>query len=620
MAAILDDSDEEMLMACQALEKSGITGGQDASCQPVHTVNPTAKTGDAGDGTRRWKELPAQGADPAIAQHLTTTSAESGGGSPQWSSGDPLLPEAQGRRGGQQKRKRPAQKSGDRAAGDGEPPAAQPDSSEASDDGGCDSAPPAAAFFALKDDRARRNVIGNRLRRRSWYHKWQQEVNKRHKKAREWPARWSALPAKAKQEFVTWWLQQPDCGLSEQVADWTRRVFLQSEEPDQATAAKRFRVSSAPQALLTYQGAWGEISCLGIVTGAGVGELPVFLRKEAEVQQLWEKIQRDAERLAEAQSCEMWGLSLEICPQTLAETGKVRLHGHLALCRRGGKLQAAPASLQLLGTKPHCNHYTASLARKGRAASYATMYYCSVNKVGQVFSKASCQPHKDYPVNAEWAWTLLAADKITSVTAREEFIKGKKNLTRHLANLDAYETELAARTMAAEIAAKNVKIEATKKKMVKLPAVTAWMEQIRAVSDRKKFLVLNGPSRLGKTQFAVGLAGAKRTLEVNCAGASHPPLRNFDPKVHNCVIFDEASPRMVLQYRRLFQAPNCQVIIGQSPTNQSSYPVYLNDTALVVCSNTWHLELPALAEADRCWLQANMVYVEVKERLWVDEE
>ena len=616
MAAILDDSDEEMLMACQALEKSGITGVQDASCQPVQTVNPTAKTGDAGDGTRRWKELPAQGADPAIAQHLTTTSAESGGGSPEWSAGDLLLPEAQGRRGGQQKRKRPAQKSGDRAAGDGEPPAAQPDSSEASDDGGCDSAPPAAAFFALKDDRARRNVIGNRLRRRSWYHKWQQEVNKRHKKAREWPARWSALPAKAKQEFVTWWLQQPDCGLSERIADWTRRVFLQSEEPDQATAAKRFRVSSAPQALLTYQGAWGEISCLGIVTPPCVGVLPALLRKQAEVQQLWEKIQRDAERLAEAQSCEMWGLSVEICPQTLAETGKVRLHVHLALCRRVGKLQAAPASLQLLGTKPHCNHYTASLARKGRAAAYATMYYCAVNKVGQVFSKASRQPHKDYPVNAEWGWTLLAADKITSVTAREEFIKGKKNLTRHLANLDAYETELAARTMAAEIAAKNIKIEATKKKMVKLPAVTAWMEQIRAVSDRKKFLVLNGPSRLGKTQFAVGLAGAKRTLEVNCAGASHPPLRNFDPKVHMCVIFDEASPRMVLQYRRLFQAPNCQVIIGQSPTNQSSYPVYLNDTALVVCSNTWHLELPALPEADQAWLQANMIYVEVQSRLW----
>ena len=419
---------------------------------------------------------------------------------------------------------------------------------------------------------------------------------------------------------MTWWLQQPDCGLSERIADWARRFFLQPEEADEATPASRARVSASQQALLTYQGAWGEISCLDSATPPCVGVLPALLRKQAEVQLLWEKIQRDTERLAEAQSCEMWGLSVEICPQTLAETGKVRLHVHLALCRGAGKLRTALASLQLLGTKPHCNHYTASLARKGRAAAYATMYYCAVNKVGQVFSKASRQPHKDYPVNAEWGWTLLAADKITSVTAREEFIKGKKNLTRHLANLDAYETELAARAMAAEIAAKNLQIEASKKKMVKLPAVTAWMEQLRCVSDRKKFLVLNGPSRLGKTQFAVGLAGAKRTLEVNFAGASHPPLRNFDPKVHCCVIFDEASPRMVLQYRRLFQAPNCQVIIGQSPTNQSSYPVYLNDTALVVCSNTWHLELPALAEADRSWLQANMVYVEVREKLWVDEE
>ena len=187
MAAIVEDSDEEMLMACQTLEKSGIIGVPDASCQPVQTVNPTAMTGDAGDGTRRWKELPAQGADPALAEALTTPWAESSGGSPSSSAGDPLLPEAQGRRGGQQKRKRPAQKSGDRAAGDGEPPAAQPDSSEASDDGGCDTAPPAGSFFALKDDRARRNVIGNRLRRRDWYHKWQQQMNKKTKRLANGP-------------------------------------------------------------------------------------------------------------------------------------------------------------------------------------------------------------------------------------------------------------------------------------------------------------------------------------------------------------------------------------------------------------------------------------------------
>ena len=143
------------------------------------------------------------------------------------------------------------------------------------------------------------------------------------------------------------------------------------------------------------------------------------------------------------------------------------------------------------------------------------------------------------------------------------------------------------------------------------------MNELTAVSDRKKFLVLNGPSRLGKTQFAIGLYGVDNTLEVNCAGASHPPLRNFDAQVHRCIVMDEAPVSMVLTYRRLFQAPNCQVVIGQSPTNQSCYPVYLNDTALIICSNSWHMELPALCEAGAGWIRSNMIFVQVSEPLWV---
>ena len=106
------------------------------------------------------------------------------------------------------------------------------------------------------------------------------------------------------------------------------------------------------------------------------------------------------------------------------------------------------------------------------------------------------------------------------------------------------------------------------------------------------------------------------TLEVICAGASHPPLRNFDSHIHRCVVMDEAPATMVLGYRRLFQAPNCQVIIGQSPTNQSCYPVYLNETAIIICSNSWHTELPALCESDAGWIRANMVFVQVSEPLW----
>ena len=38
-----------------------------------------------------------------------------------------------------------------------------------------------AALFATKDERAKRMYIDDRLRRRSWYEKFQREIAKKHK-------------------------------------------------------------------------------------------------------------------------------------------------------------------------------------------------------------------------------------------------------------------------------------------------------------------------------------------------------------------------------------------------------------------------------------------------------
>ena len=58
--------------------------------------------------------------------------------------------------------------------------------------------------------------------------------------------------------------------------------------------------------------------------------------------------------------------------------------------------------------------------------------------------------------------------------------------------------------------------------------------------------------------------------------------------------------------------------MGSSPTNALAYEVYLNDTLLVVASNNWEKELAALPAGERAWLDANMVYVNVKEKLYKD--
>ena len=187
----------------------------------------------------------------------------------------------------------------------------------------------------------------------------------------------------------------------------------------------------------------------------------------------------------------------------------------------------------------------------------------------------------------------------------------------HLENLDFLQETLHSDQEAKKIRLISKELQAQQCKFVKIPEVDFWLAELSAVADRRKFLVLNGPSRLGKTQFALQLRGdSSKTLEVNCAGADHPPLRAFDPRVHNLVLFDECSPSLVLRYRRLFQAPNTRVIIGSSPTNRDAYGVYLHDCAIVVASNTWEEELKALNAENQNWLQSNMVFLNIKKPLW----
>ena len=45
---------------------------------------------------------------------------------------------------------------------------------------------------------------------------------------------------------------------------------------------------------------------------------------------------------------------------------------------------------------------------------------------------------------------------------------------------------------------------------------------------------------------------------------------------------DEANPEMVLKNRKVFQAPNTLVDLGESKTNGHSCKVYLNDTLLCI--------------------------------------
>ena len=185
--------------------------------------------------------------------------------------------------------------------------------------------------------------------------------------------------------------------------------------------------------------------------------------------------------------------------------------------------------------------------------------------------------------------------------------------------LDTYERELQAAMLCEKIREKEAVFQEKWRPFVKIPLVQRFLALHRRPAERRPFLVVEGPSQMGKTQFVCSLVPPGRALEVNCSECLDPPLRKFDMRAHSLILFDEGGVQMVLRNRRLFQAPNCSVTIGTSPTNRDAYDVYLNDTMLVICSNNWSAQLDGARAADAEWIKKNQIYVHVVKPLWLED-
>ena len=142
---------------------------------------------------------------------------------------------------------------------------------------------------------------------------------------------------------------------------------------------------------------------------------------------------------------------------------------------------------------------------------------------------------------------------------------------------------------------------------------TIFLKQLLVIRSRYKFLVLVGRSGTGKTVWAKWVFGDEaNVLEVNCASCPEPDLREFRPLLHKGILFDEASCKMVLQQKKLFQAPPTPVRLGCSTTNCHAYDVFVSGVGLMIASNTWLADLAAIKrEEDRQWLEANSIVVDV---------
>ena len=169
-------------------------------------------------------------------------------------------------------------------------------------------------------------------------------------------------------------------------------------------------------------------------------------------------------------------------------------------------------------------------------------------------------------------------------------------------------------TLTARLAHVRLSIDGTLKPFKSYKVVEDFNKQYDIIKARYKFLVIEGQSMTGKTYFTKWLTGdPDRVFETNCASCPEPDLRDFKGLYHQVILFDEASPQMVLAQKKLFQAPPCFVELGCSSTNCHSYKVLVSGIRLVICSNGWTESVAAMkSQADKDWLHENSFVLDVK--------
>ena len=404
-------------------------------------------------------------------------------------------------------------------------------------------------------------------------------------------------------------------------ANLQRRVggFLRREEEAQK---RKECVVAGNYVLLTYMGGPLTLPCSepAALHGGGIAALVAALQQTASVKTLVQECTKFVGTLTAQKKVQRFAWALEVCPRTYEAEGKVRIHMHLALIRHPA-LRNAISSFAFGACIPCANRCVPTQRDKKASGPASVMFYCQVDKIGQLHSAGSHSPFHDYHINPEWITNLLQANKITESTARRLYVQGCKNVVHHLQNLDRIVAERQQLALQSRIALVQTSCAAGMQAFKDVPLVRErFLPHFQSIKPRYPFLVLEGPSKTGKTSFAKHITGdPTEVLEVNCANCPEPDLRDFDCNVHRAILYDEANPQLVLSQRRLFQSPTCLLDMGCSQTNCHKYQVFVSGTMMIVCSNTWSEQVDQLEhEGDAEWLQSNSIVVHVRERLFYE--
>ena len=344
-------------------------------------------------------------------------------------------------------------------------------------------------------------------------------------------------------------------------------------------------------------------------------------RKGVTVQEIWTQIRDGVVAFAQKHHVLHYSVSQEICPDTLEQTGMLRLHHHVVFD---------------WGTKNkwHCRNASAALTfndvapghlRKGdegqghrRQTSDPMHYYLQFPKYGLVQTDSNYWAHKDFCASPKWITSYLTRRKLDWLDAEKEYVYACGNLRNNLSNLRLYSEQMRKIMMEEK---KKAYLECLKKSQVgfvPVPAAIAFQKQFLRPTDRAMPLVLDGETRCGKTIYAQWFCrDPENCLILNSSALTEPDLRPFEEGKHLVILFDELHPATMAQYRKVFQCPAHDLTLGQSATNTFTYSRWIAGTRMIVAANAWSESLIKMEQdgkgEDVHWIRNNTFHARIEE-------
>ena len=250
-------------------------------------------------------------------------------------------------------------------------------------------------------------------------------------------------------------------------------------------------------------------------------------------------------------------------------------------------------------------------------------YYCQCCKIGRLSGHTNYPKYEDYVVQQKWVIQMWQRRKLSHSGARKEVVGARGHTASYMKEIDTIEQL----ELKVEIEQEKAIIDAMLARAFRpsrfIEEVELWMLQysrdgpfsIWGVASRFKFLVLTGPSSLGKTQFAKKLFGEHQTLTIGCQNVSTPFLKDYNRKKHKAIIFDEVSSQCIHGNKAIFQANNDVVLLGQTPSAEYVYRVFLYGVAMICCCNDWMEGIDRGSAAEE-WLLTNSIVYDCTRRMW----